>query len=165
MSVKTAVVLLLAVACLSGCGKAETPSASGGGREISGEGDTLAKLQSVTNDYVREVVEEAKGVRVIYTDGAFDDDIRHEAKSRGVELEPISMLNGRAPHSLRDAVEKGEDELSSGGLKSGGARARTCRFAVACWRVRARCRKRIANAALTRPAGSAIGFWSCTRKN
>lgn len=109
MSVKTAVVLLLAVACLSGFGKVETPSASGGGREISGEGDALAKLQSVTNDYVREVVEEAKGVRVIYTDGAFDDDIRHEAKRRGIELEPISVMEKRGIDSLRAAVTNGED--------------------------------------------------------
>ena len=108
MSVKTAVVLLLAVACLSGSGKAETSSASGGGRETSGEGDALAKLQSVTNDYVCEVVEEAKGVRVIYTDGAFDDDIRHEAKRRGIELEPISVMKGNID-SLRKAVTNGED--------------------------------------------------------
>lgn len=108
MGVNKAIVLLLAVVCLGGCGKAETSSASIGGRETSGEGDALAKLQSVTNDYVREVVEEAKGVRVIYTDGAFDDDIRHEAKRRGVELEPISMINGRGPYSFREAVRKGE---------------------------------------------------------
>lgn len=109
MNVKKSIFLLLAVACLGGCGKAETSSTSSGGREPRGEGDALAKLQSVTNDYVREVVEEAKGVRVIYTDGAFDDDIRREAKRRGIELEPISMLKGRSPHSLMEAVEKGEE--------------------------------------------------------
>ena len=107
MSAKT-VVLLLAVVCLGGCGKAETSSTSSGGSEVRGEGDALTKLQSVTNDYVREVVEEAKGVRVIYTDGAFDDDIRHEAKRRGIELEPISIVDGGGD-SLRAAVTNGED--------------------------------------------------------
>lgn len=109
MSAKT-VVLLLAVVCLGGCGKAETSSTSSGGSEVLGEGDALAKLQSVTNDYVREVVEEAKDVRVIYTDGVFDDDIRREAKRRGIELEPISMMAVKGPLSLRMVVrEKGDD--------------------------------------------------------
>ena len=107
MSAKT-VVLLLAVVCLGGCGKAETSSTSSGGSEVRGEGDALAKLQSVTNDYVREVVEEAKGVRVIYTEGAFDDDIRHEAKRRGIELEPISIMDGGI-NSLRAALKNDKD--------------------------------------------------------
>ncbi len=106
MGTKVAFILLLTVACLSGCGKAEASSASSGGRDTSGE--ALAKLQSVTNDYVREVVEEAKGVRVIYTEGMFDDDIRHEAKRRGIELEPIPMINGRGPLSLKEAVKNDE---------------------------------------------------------
>ena len=71
--------------------------------------DATIKLQDVIDDYVREVVEEAKGVRVIYTDGAFDDDIRREAKRRGVELEPISMFSKEGPASLREAVQKGDN--------------------------------------------------------
>ena len=108
MSMKKAVVLMFVVACLGGCGKAEASSASSGGREPSVEGEALAKLQSVTNDYVRKVVEEAKGVRVIYTEGMFDDDIRNEAKRRGIELETISMIDGRGPYSLREAVKNDE---------------------------------------------------------
>ena len=53
-----------------------------------------SRVQAVVDDYVREVVEEAKGVRVIYTDGVFDDGIRREAKRRGIELEPISVMKG-----------------------------------------------------------------------
>ena len=108
MSVEKAVVLLLAVVCLGGCGKAEMSSTSIGESEASKEKDARAKLQSVTNDYVHEVVEEAKGVRVIYTDGAFDDDIRRVAKRRGIELEPISIME-RGVDSLRAAVTNGED--------------------------------------------------------
>ncbi len=77
---------------------------------LIGRHDVTVKVQSVIDDYVREVVEEANGVRVIYTGGAFDDDIRREAKRRGVELEPISMLGRGGPASLREAaLEKGED--------------------------------------------------------
>ncbi len=107
MSVKKAVVLLLVVACLSGCEKKKRPLPPVE-RETSGEMDALAKLQSVTNEYVREVVEEAKGVRVIYTDGSFDDDFRHEAKRRGIELEPVSVMK-EGGNSLREAVKNGED--------------------------------------------------------
>jgi len=70
--------------------------------------DAQTKAQAVIDDYVREVVEEAKGVRVIYTDGALDDDIRREAKRRGIELEPISIME-RGVDSLRAAVTNGED--------------------------------------------------------
>ena len=67
-----------------------------------------SRVQAVVDDYVREVVEEAKGVRVIYTNGVFDDDIRREAKRRGIELEPISVMKGDID-SLRKAVTNGED--------------------------------------------------------
>lgn len=67
-----------------------------------------SRVQAVVDDYVREVVEEAKGVRVIYTDGVFDDGIRREAKRRGIELEPISVMKGDID-SLRKAVTNGED--------------------------------------------------------
>ena len=107
-SVEKAVVLLLAVVCLGECGKAEMSSTSIGESEASREKDARAKLQSVTNDYVHEVVEEAKGVRVIYTDGVFDDDIRRVAKRRGIELEPISIME-RGVDSLRVAITNGED--------------------------------------------------------
>ena len=162
MSMKKAVVLMFVVACLGGCGKAEASSASSGGREPSVEGESLAKLQSVTNDYVREVVEEAKGVRVIYTEGMFDDDIRHEAKRRGIELETISMIDGRGPYSLREAVKN--DEVVA--LQSG--------FEI--WR-RAGKELPLCSGVLARTdtmpeedrprgsaAGSASGFWSFTRK-
>ena len=77
---------------------------------LIGRHDVTVKVQSVIDDYVHEVVEEAKGVHVIYTDGMFDDDIRREAKRRGVELEPISVLGRGGADSLREAVfEKGED--------------------------------------------------------
>lgn len=78
-------------------------------------GDATAQLQCVIDDYVREVVEEAKGVRVIYTNGVFDDDIRREAKRRGIELEPVSMLKKApdalkgGPVSLRIALEESKD--------------------------------------------------------
>ena len=93
MIVHVLIILLAAATCIGGYGG----------------GAATAKLQCVIDDYVREVVEEAKGVRVIYTDGTFDDDIRREAKRRGIELEPISMMAGNGPLSLRMAVERGDD--------------------------------------------------------
>ncbi len=67
------------------------------------------KMRAVVDDYVREVVEEAKGVRVIYTNGVFDDDIRREAKRRGIELEPVSIMARNGALALAMAVERGED--------------------------------------------------------
>lgn len=108
MRIRSSIILLAVVACISGCGSnAAVPKEESLTDEQHG---AIAELQGVIDDYVREVVEEAKGVRVIYTDGAFDDDIRREAKRRGVELEPTSMLGRGGPASLREAVfEKGED--------------------------------------------------------
>ena len=71
--------------------------------------DAQTKAQAVIDDYVREVVEEAKGVRVIYTEGAFDDDIRREAKRLGVELEPVSIMSRNGALTLAMAEERGED--------------------------------------------------------
>lgn len=108
MRIRSSIILLAVVACISGCGSnAAVPKEESLTDEQHG---AIAELQGVIDDYVREVVEEAKGVRVIYTDGAFDDDIRREAKRRGVELEPNSMLGWGGQVSLREAVlEKGED--------------------------------------------------------
>ena len=71
--------------------------------------DAQKKAQAVIDDYVREVVEEAKGVRVIYTDGALDDDIRREAKRRGIELEPVPIMSRNGALALAMAMERGED--------------------------------------------------------
>ncbi len=88
MSVKIVFFMLVVVGSTTGFGEEGFVSS------LIGRFGAAAKLQCVIDDYVREVVEEAKGVRVIYTDGAFDDDIRREAQRRGGELEPISMING-----------------------------------------------------------------------
>ena len=109
--------LLAFAAALIGCGKKDD-GASGGNNDsglLSGVFSGFSnrgKMQTVIDDYVREVVEEAKGVRVIYTDGVFDDDIRREAKRRGVELEPVSIMasgENNGARSLLMAVERGED--------------------------------------------------------
>ena len=109
--------LLALAAALIGCGKKDD-GASGGNNDsglfsdVSSGFPNGGKMQDVIDDYVREVVEEAKGVRVIYTDGVFDDDIRREAKRRGVELEPVSMMasgKNNGALSLAMAVEKGDD--------------------------------------------------------
>ena len=109
--------LLALAAALIGCGKKDD-GASGGNHDsglLSGVFSGFSnrgKMQAVIDDYVREVVEEAKGVRVIYTDGVFDDDIRREAKRRGVELEPVSMMasgKNNGALSLRMVVENGDD--------------------------------------------------------
>ena len=100
-------------------------AATGGGKKSSGASDgnndrgllsgvfsgfsNRGKMRAVVDDYVREVVEEAKGVRVIYTDGVFDDDIRREAKRRGVELEPVSIMSRNGALALAMAVERGDD--------------------------------------------------------
>ena len=76
---------------------------------LTGVFGATTELQGVIDDYVREVVEEAKGVRVIYTDGALDNEIRCEAKRRGRELEPVSIMK-EGGESLKEAVfEKNED--------------------------------------------------------
>ena len=112
--------LLAFAAAVIGCGKKD--DGASGGNDDSAKGGLLSdvssgfsnggKMQAVVDDYVREVVEEAKSVRVIYTDGVFDDDIRREAKRRGVELEPVSIMasgGNNGARSLLMAVERGED--------------------------------------------------------
>lgn len=111
MRFRSVILLLAIVANMAGCGGDDTVSKGDAASKKDVLNDkqraAVAELQGVIDDYVREVVEEAKGVRAIYTDGAFDDDIRHEAKRRGVELEPVSVM--ASPHALRVAVKEGED--------------------------------------------------------
>ena len=95
------------VVSVCGCGNTDADSKEESSADE--QHSAIAELQGVIDDYVREVVEEAKDVRVVYTDGVFDDDIRREAKRREIELEPISRMAGNGPLSLKMAVEKGDD--------------------------------------------------------
>ena len=109
--------LLALAAAVIGCGKKDDGALGGnndrakGGlfSDVSSRFPNGGKMQAVIDDYVREVVEEAKGVRVIYTNGVFDDDIRREAKRRGIELEPVSIMARNGALALAMAVERGED--------------------------------------------------------
>ena len=94
MPAKIVFFTLVFVGSTSGFGEGEFVSS------LIGRFSAAAKLQCVIDDYVREVVEEAKGVRVIYTDGVFDDDIRREAKRRGIKLEPIFLRGCQNVRSL-----------------------------------------------------------------
>ena len=97
MGARKDLVLSLTVVCLSGCGKAEASFASRG-RETNGEGDALAKLQSVTNDYVREVVE------IIPDFAEVKDTIRQigEARDKAVTHKRLFL-----PDELSECTERG----------------------------------------------------------
>lgn len=78
-------------------------------RKMEGDCPVFVEMYGVVADFVKETVSEAGKARTIFTDGAFDEEIRAEVKRRGLSLVPRSMMKaGDAP------VETFIDEMTNG---------------------------------------------------
>lgn len=80
-------------------------------------------LLEVLCDFVGETLEEAKGARYIFTDGSYDALLRIEAKRRGMDIVPVSMMSGTSRHDsyVRQlGAENFEDRMT---LETGAAEA------------------------------------------
>ena len=69
-------------------------------------------LCSLMDAFVRETVEEVGECRYLFTDGAYDAAIRLEAKRRGKDLSPVSMMSGKSRRDayIRQLGAKGFDD-------------------------------------------------------
>ena len=52
------------------------------------------QLLSIMKDFVNETLDEAFGTRYLFTDGSFDSWLRIEAKRRGIDIVPVSLMSG-----------------------------------------------------------------------
>ena len=57
-------------------------------------------LCAAINDFVQETLDEAAGIKYLFTDGSYDQALRIESKRRGAQIIPVSMMGG---NSRRDA--------------------------------------------------------------
>ncbi len=74
-----------------------------------------ARMLSIMNDYVREIVTEAGDAKWLFTDGAYDCAIELEARKRGKNLVCVSLLPGpavRSAYSCKLSLPDAEDRLS-----------------------------------------------------
>lgn len=81
------------------------------------------QLCSVIREFVDETVAECDGVRYLFTDGAYDNLIRLEAKRRGIDLIPVSLMGGAGVYDgfvRKLGTTDREDRLT---LEAGGAEA------------------------------------------
>ena len=80
-------------------------------------------LLDVIRAFVGETLDEAAGTRYLFTDGSYDAALRIEAKRRGVDFVPVSMMSGtsRQEAFVRQlGTENFEDRMS---LETGAAEA------------------------------------------
>ena len=81
------------------------------------------KLVGVISAFVRETLDEAKGTKYVFTDGAYDAGLRLEAKRRGQPLVPVSLMSGadRMSAYVRQLGTDGFDDRMT--LEAGAAEA------------------------------------------
>ncbi len=98
---------------LRGC-KSESARSESDADSLSAEDE----MRMIIDDYIKEVVKEAKGVRIIFTDGALDDAIRREAERQGMTLHTLSMMSGNTPREVelrkRAAVDREDEDALTG---------------------------------------------------
>lgn len=80
-------------------------------------------LLSVMRDFVSETLMESEGTRYVFTDGSYDAALRFEAKRRGREIVPVSLMSGasrREAYVRQLGSDNFEDRMT---LETGGAEA------------------------------------------
>ncbi len=78
--------------------------------------EKLNPITGIINDYVREIVDEAKGLDYLFTDGVFDWEIEAITFLRGKKVVTISLLPGRGLRDIPGLVglmTDDEDRLSA----------------------------------------------------
>ena len=81
------------------------------------------QLQSLLCEFIKETIEESAGTKYVFTDGAFDSWLRIEARRRGVDILPISLMSGssrREAYIRQMGTEGVEDRMT---LETGAAEA------------------------------------------
>lgn len=80
-------------------------------------------LCALVSEFVRETLDEAIGVKYLFTDGSYDSLIRLEAKRRGQEIVPVSLMadTSRFEAYVRQRGTEGMEDRFT--LETGGAEA------------------------------------------